>query len=68
MFSLESPNRGNSNEYTKIYHFQYKTENHLESFQLCSYGIFFKGLKNKFEAAVVNESSVFEPLTFYCIN
>ena len=28
---------------------------------------FFKGLKNKFETAVVNEPSVFEPLKFYCI-
>ena len=25
------------------------------------------GLKNKFETAVVNEPSVFEPLKFYCI-
>ena len=24
------------------------------------------GLKNEFEAAVVNEPSVFEPLKFYC--
>ena len=28
---------------------------------------FFKGLKNVFETAVVNEPSVFEPLQFYCI-
>ena len=27
----------------------------------------FSGLKNKFEIAVVNEPSVFEPLKFYCI-
>ena len=27
---------------------------------------FSKGLKNEFETAVVNESSVFEPLKFYC--
>ena len=27
---------------------------------------FFKGLKDEFETAVVNESSVFEPLKFYC--
>ena len=27
-----------------------------------------KGLNNEFEAAVVNEPSVFEPLKFYCIN
>ena len=28
---------------------------------------FFKGLKNEFEKAMVNESSVFDPLKFYCI-
>ena len=28
--------------------------------------IFSKGLKNKFETAVVNEPSVFEPLKVYC--
>ena len=30
-------------------------------------GVFFKGLKNKFETAMVNEPSVFEPLKIYCI-
>ena len=29
-------------------------------------GFFSKGLKNKFEIAVVNEPSVFEPLMVYC--
>ena len=29
---------------------------------------FSKGLKNKFETAVVDEPSVFEPLKFYCIS
>ena len=29
--------------------------------------VFSKGLKNKFEIAVVNEPSVFEPLKVYCI-
>ena len=28
---------------------------------------FFEGFKNKFESAVVNETSVFVPLKFYCI-
>ena len=28
---------------------------------------FFQGTKNEFETAVVNEPSVFDPLTFYCI-
>ena len=31
-------------------------------------GVFSWGLKNEFETAMVNESSVFEPLKFYCSN
>ena len=42
-------------------------ENQLKLSQICSYRIFFKGLKDEFETAVVNESSVFEPVKFYCI-
>ena len=30
-------------------------------------GFFSKGLKNKFETAVVNEPSAFEPLKFNCV-
>ena len=55
MFSLEAPHPGDSNEYTKY-----------TIFSICSYGIFSKGLKNKFESAVVNEPSMLEPLKFYC--
>ena len=44
-----------------------KKEKHPKSSQICSYGIFSKGLKNELERAVVNESSAFEPLKFYCI-
>ena len=44
------------------------THNHPYLSQICSYGILFKGLKNEFETAVVNEPSVFEPLKFYCIS
>ena len=40
---------------------------HPKSSQICSYGIVSKGLKNEFDTAVVIESSVFEPLEFYCI-
>ena len=29
--------------------------------------LIFKGLKNEFDSVVVNESSVFETLRFYCI-
>ena len=64
---LESPHRGDSNEYTKYTIFNIKKENHTKLSQICSYGIFSNGLKNEFETAVVNEPSVFEPLKFYSI-
>ena len=67
VFTLESPHRGDSNEYTQYTIFQYEKEKHPKLSQICSYGIFSKGLKNEFERAVVNELSVFEPLKFYCI-
>ena len=67
VFSLESPQRGDSNEYTLYTISQYKIENHHKLCQICNNGIWSKGLKNEFETAVVNEPSVFEPLKFYCI-
>ena len=66
MFSLESPHRGDSNGYT-IYHFQYKKKITVNYPKFAAMGFCFKGLKSEFEAAVVNETSVFQPLTFYCI-
>ena len=66
VFSLESPQRGDSNEYTQYTISHIKKENHPKLSQICSYGICSKGLKNEFEPAVVNEPSVFEPLKFYC--
>ena len=66
MFTLESPHRGDSNEYTQYTIFNIKKENHPKLSQICSYGIFPKGLKNKFKTAMVNEPSVFELLKFYC--
>ena len=41
-------------------------KNHPKLSQIRSYEIFSKGLKNKFETAVINELSVFEPLKLYC--
>ena len=67
VFSLESPHRGDSNKYTQYTISQYKKENHPKLSQICNCGICFKGPKNEFEPAVVNEPSVFEPLKFYCI-
>ena len=66
MFSIESPQRGDSNEYTQFTISQYEKENHPKLSQICSSGICSKGLKNEFETAVVNEPSVFEPSKFYC--
>ena len=64
MFSLESPHRGDSNEYryTQYTIFNKKVESHSKLSQICNYEFFFKGLENKFETALVNEPSVFEPL------
>ena len=47
--------------------FEYKNEYHNKLSQICSQGMFSQGLKNEFKTAVVNESSAFEPLQFYCI-
>ena len=66
VFSLESPHRGNSNEYSQYTIFNIK-KNQPKFSQICSYGIFSKGLKNEFETSTVNEPSVFEPLKVYFI-
>ena len=63
VFSLESPHRGDSNEYTQYTIFK---QEHPKLSKICSYGLFSKGLKNEFQTAVVNEPSVFEPTKFYC--
>ena len=66
VFSLESPHRGDSNEYTQYTIFNIKkkiTQNYPKS---AGMGFCSKGLKNEFETTVVNEPSVFEPLKFYC--
>ena len=46
--------------------FSIKKNMHPKLSKICSYGLFFKGLKNKFETALVNEPSVFEPLKVFC--
>ena len=67
MFALESPHRGDSNEYTKYTIFNIKKKITLNNPKSAAIGFFSKGLKNEFETAVVNEPSVFEPLKLYCI-
>ena len=53
---------------TRYIPFSISKENHLKLSQICSCGIFSKGLKNEFETTVVNEPSLFEPLKLYCNN
>ena len=66
VFSLELPHRGDSNEYTQYTIFNMNKKNTLNYPKPAVMGFFSKGLKNEFETTVVNESSVFEPLKFYC--
>ena len=70
VFSLESPNQGDSNECTQYTIFNMnkkkKKKKNLNYPNSAAMG-FFQGLENEFETAAVNEPSVFEPLKFYCI-
>ena len=44
-----------------------KKKNTLNYLKSAAMDFFSKGLKKEFEAAVVNEPSVFEPVKFYCM-
>ena len=71
MLSLESPHRGDSNEYTQHPIFNIKKKNNKKQPFLIILSLplwdFSKRLKNDFETAVVDEPSVFKPLKFYCM-
>ena len=67
VFSLESPHRGDSNEYTQYTIFMINKKITLNYSKSAATGFSSKGLKRQFETAMVNEPSVFEPLKFYCI-
>ena len=43
LFSLESPHRGDSNEYTQYTIFNMNKKKYPKSSQICSYGLFFQG-------------------------
>ena len=64
MFALESPHRGDSNEYKNIPFaiFSIKKKFTLNYPKYAAMRFFSKGLQNEFETAVVNEPSVFELL------
>ena len=55
MFSLESSHRGDSNKNTQYTIFNMNKKNTLNYPKSAAMGFFSKGLKNKFETAVVNE-------------
>ena len=67
VFSLESPQRGDSNVNIKYTIFNIKMNITLNYHPKSATMGFSQGLKKEFEIAVVNEPSVFEPLNFYCI-
>ena len=69
MFSFEPPHRGDTNEYTQYTIFSIKKKQQkitLNYPKSAAVGFCAKGLNKEFETAVVNDSSVFEPLKFYC--
>ena len=66
VFSLESPHRGNSIKYTQYIIFNIIRKIIINYPKSAAMGFISKGLQNDFETAVVNEPSVFEPLTVYC--
>ena len=64
VYSLESPHRGDSNEYTQHTFTRYKKKISLH-YPYIVFGGNPCGLKN--DSSMVNEPSGFEPLKFYCI-
>ena len=67
MFSLESPHRGDSNEYTQYTIFNVKKKITRYYPKSAAIGFYPMGLKNEFKTAMANKPSVFEPLIFYCL-
>ena len=55
MFSLESPHRGDSNDYTQYTTFNMKKKLTLNYPKYASMGFCSTGFKNEFETVVVNE-------------
>ena len=68
LIRIPSLRLGNSNEPILYAIFNINTKISLNYPKSAAMGFFSKGLKNEFEQAMVNESSVFEPLKFYCIS
>ena len=53
VFALESPNRGDCNEYTQYTIFQYKQENHTNLSKICSYVILSQGTQERIRNCIV---------------
>ena len=68
MFSLESPHRGDSNDYTQYTISNIQKKITLNYFTSAAMGFFSMGPKIEFNTAMVNEPSVLEPLKFYCMS
>ena len=66
VFSLESPWWDDSNEHKQYTFFNIKKENHPKLSLICSYGIFFKGLKNEFKTAM--QAPLGEPLKAFILH
>ena len=66
VFLLESPHRGDSNEYTQHNVFNTLKKRTVNYPKSAAMG-FSPGTQDEFETTVLNEPSVFEPLKFYCI-
>ena len=62
---IESPHRGDSNEYIQYTIFS-SNKKVAPNYPKSAAMSFFQGTKNKFGTDVVSESSVFQPLKFYC--
>ena len=60
------PSSNDSTEYTQYTIFNKKKKITLNYSKSAAMELFSKGLKNEFKTAMVNETSVFEPLKIYC--
>ena len=67
VFTLDSPHRGDSNEYTQYILFNIKKKITLNYSKSAVMGFFPRDSRKSSKTAVVNARSVFEPLRFYCI-
>ena len=63
VFSLESPHRGDSNEYTQYTIFNIKKK----ITQICSHGFLFQGTQERVRNSHGKRAISVRPLKFYCI-